>query len=95
MGEVPGGGARGAVGEKSKEEQGLFDVPVEELDLRHALAKGRPWKSPRWAVYHHLESPGTKAYTERETRALLSQFRIDRMWTEFLGGDLLQMTRSE
>lgn len=59
------------------------------------LAKGRPWKSPRWAVYHHLESPGTKAYTARETRALLSRFEILSMRTEFLGGDLLHMARSE
>ena len=60
----------------------------------HCLAKLKPWKSPRWAVYHHLESPGTKAYTEGETRELLSAFRIDKMTTAFLGGDLLNMPRS-
>lgn len=60
----------------------------------HCLAKLRPWRSPRWAVYQFLESPGTKAYTEGETRELLSRFHIESMKTEFLGGDLLHMSRS-
>ncbi|MBW2316008.1 MAG: class I SAM-dependent methyltransferase [Deltaproteobacteria bacterium] len=62
----------------------------------HGLAKGRPWLSPRQAVYDHLESPGTKAYTARETTKLFHLFsRIERMETAFLGGDLLRMSPSE
>jgi SAM-dependent methyltransferase len=60
----------------------------------HCAGKLRPWKSPRWAVYHFIESPGTKAYTEAETRALLAGFDIDRMSTALIGADLMQMTPS-
>lgn len=37
----------------------------------HCGAKLRPWRSARWAIYHHLESPGTKAYSKREAEAML------------------------
>jgi SAM-dependent methyltransferase len=57
----------------------------------HCLAKGRPWKSPRWAIYHYLESPGTHSYTVKETRALFSMFsRVD-VRTQLGHGDLLLM----
>lgn len=61
----------------------------------HCLAKGRPWKSPRQAIYEHLESPGTRAYTAAETRELFKRYTtIDSMETAFLGGDLLRMPPS-
>ena len=57
----------------------------------HCLAKGRPWKSPRWAIYHYLESPGTNSYTVKETRGLFSRFsRVD-VRTQLGHGDLLLM----
>src|SRR5207253_169583 len=31
--------------------------------VKHALARGRPWKSLRWALWNHVESLGTKGYT--------------------------------
>jgi ubiquinone/menaquinone biosynthesis C-methylase UbiE len=34
--------------------------------VRHALLKGRPWRSFRDCIWHHVESLGTKAYTRRE-----------------------------
>ncbi len=35
------------------------------------LTKGRPWRSISWALWNHVESPGTKAYTAAEVdRAL-------------------------
>lgn len=39
--------------------------------IRHALLKGRPWKSISWCLSHHLESPGTKAFTQQEIRKML------------------------
>ena len=60
----------------------------------HCLMKFRPWKSPRWAVYNFLESPGTKAYTEKESGDLFTAYSTVEMDTSFLGGDLLTMERS-
>ncbi|HTY88362.1 MAG TPA: methyltransferase domain-containing protein [Candidatus Acidoferrum sp.] len=39
---------------------------------KFALLKGRPWKSVRWVLWHHQESPGTKAYTRREIVRMLA-----------------------
>jgi ubiquinone/menaquinone biosynthesis C-methylase UbiE len=38
--------------------------------LVHALLRGRPWRSVADVLWHHVESPGTKAYTLAEARAL-------------------------
>ncbi len=40
--------------------------------VKHALLKGRPWRSLRWVLWHHIESVGTKGYTEREVRRMLA-----------------------
>jgi len=40
--------------------------------VKYALLKGRPWKSVRWVLWHHQESPGTKAYTRAEIMRMLS-----------------------
>jgi len=61
----------------------------------HCLLKLRPWRSPRWAVAHYLESPGTKVYTLREARALFGAFSTVRVRTVLGSGDLLLMRRSE
>ncbi len=61
----------------------------------HCAAKLRPWRSPRWAMYHHLESPGTKGYTKAEARAMLVGFREARVWTQLSHGDLLLMRPGE
>jgi hypothetical protein len=42
--------------------------------LRWGLGRGRPWRSISEVLSRHLESPGTKAYTERELRALFGSF---------------------
>ncbi len=44
------------------------------LWVRYALARGRPWRSTADVLAHHLESPGTKAYTVAEARALFTPF---------------------
>ncbi len=41
------------------------------LKVQHGLLRGRWRLTSREAIYHHLESPGTKAYTEPEAKALL------------------------
>ena len=60
----------------------------------HGLGKGRPWRSPRWAIYHHLESPGTKAYTRSQARRLLGRFTDVSIRTTLNPGDLLLMRPS-
>jgi SAM-dependent methyltransferase len=57
----------------------------------HCLAKLKPWKSPRWAIYHHLESPGTKAYTLAEAHDLFAAFTHVNARTQLTHGDLLLM----
>jgi ubiquinone/menaquinone biosynthesis C-methylase UbiE len=44
------------------------------LWARYALAVGRPQRSLADVVANHMESPGTKAYTESELRDLFSSF---------------------
>lgn len=61
----------------------------------HCAARLRPWRSPRWAVYHYLESPGTKAYTRGEARALFARFTSASVRTQLAHGDLLLMRPSE
>lgn len=60
-----------------------------------SVAKGRPWESPRQAVFDHLESPGTKVYTVAEARTLFRDFaRVD-VRPQLAHGDLLLMRPAE
>ena len=59
-----------------------------------SVARLRPWVRPREAIYRHLESPGTKAYTLAEARALFSAFAEVDVDTALLAGDLLAMRPS-
>jgi ubiquinone/menaquinone biosynthesis C-methylase UbiE len=56
------------------------------LWLRYGLWNA---KSIRQTVYDELESPGTKSYTQHETRALLKGFEQIEMRQVFSPGDLL------
>ncbi|AKT43987.1 class I SAM-dependent methyltransferase [Chondromyces crocatus] len=60
----------------------------------NCAAQGRPWKSPRWAAYHHLESPGTKTYTREEALTLFSSFSKVEARSQLCSGDLLSFRRS-
>jgi ubiquinone/menaquinone biosynthesis C-methylase UbiE len=57
-----------------------------KLWTRHALMRGRPLRSLADVVASHMESPGTKSYTEREVHALFTPFascstrRIATVW---------------
>lgn len=59
------------------------------LWLRYALLAGAPWRSLTDVYSHHLESPGTKAYTEKEARKLFEQFAEVNISTVLTHGDLL------
>jgi SAM-dependent methyltransferase len=61
----------------------------------HCAARGKPWKSPRWAMYHHLESPGTKSYGKGEARRLFGAFSKVSVRTQLSHGDLLLMRPSD
>jgi ubiquinone/menaquinone biosynthesis C-methylase UbiE len=43
--------------------------------LRYALGRGRPWRSLTHAIANHLESAGTRAFTQRELEELFADFR--------------------
>src|SRR5207237_2196386 len=59
--------------------------------VKHALARGRPWKSLRCALWNHVESLGTKGYTRGELRQMLSRLplREVRVRTEVPTGEYL------
>lgn len=60
----------------------------------YGLGRLRPWISPRQAIYEHLESPGTKAYTCKEARALFSGFQSVVVCPKLGPGDLLTIQPS-
>ena len=53
---------------------GRRSVTVLHVWIRHALKKGRPFRSFADVVWNHVESIGTKAYTEPELRDLFGAF---------------------
>lgn len=61
------------------------------LWVKHALAKGKPFKSVAWALWNHLESVGTKAYTKREVAEIFSKLPVERVMvkTEITAADYL------
>lgn len=60
------------------------------LWLRYALFAGRPMRSLDFIYANYLESPGTKAYTESEARALFSDFSKVAVAIQLNYGDLLE-----
>ena len=60
------------------------------LWLRYALLAGRPGRALVDVYAEHLESPGTKAYTVEEGRALFARFGRARVWSELAFGALRQ-----
>jgi SAM-dependent methyltransferase len=43
--------------------------------VRYALFRGRPWRSLSAVLAQHMESPGTKAFTEAELERMFGGFR--------------------
>lgn len=60
------------------------------LWTRYALLAGRPWTSLDEIYAAHLESPGTKAYSVPEARALFSRFERADVRSLLSFGDLLE-----
>ncbi len=56
------------------------------LWLRYGILRG---KSSRQSVHDHLESPGTKSYTQEQARAMLQGFEQIEFRQAFSPGDLL------
>ena len=60
------------------------------LWMRYALARGRPWIGLDRIYANYLESPGTKAYSRPQARALFAAFRGVQIETRLTHGDLLE-----
>ncbi len=60
------------------------------LWVRYALLRLRPWLSLAQIYARYLESPGTKAYSVREARAMFANFRDVHIRTQLGQGDLLE-----
>lgn len=60
------------------------------LWLRYALLSGRPLRSLNDVYAHHLESPGTKAYTKDEAAQLFGNSDELQIETVLTHGDLLE-----
>ncbi len=66
------------------------------LWVRYCFLTGKWLKTPRSAIYEHLESPGTKAYTAGEMRSMLEEIGLTDVDVslKLAFGDLLLNKRS-
>jgi SAM-dependent methyltransferase len=46
------------------------------LWVKHALLRGRPWRTFAWALWNHMESVGTKAYSRKELMRLFQRLTL-------------------
>jgi len=60
------------------------------LWVRYGLLAGKPFRSLRDIYANHLESPGTKAFTVAEARAMFSSFSKVDIRVQLGHGDLIQ-----
>lgn len=54
---------------------GRYSLVALKLWVRCALLHLKPWRSLRDVLWNHMESIGTKAYTQSELRRMFSRFR--------------------
>jgi len=47
--------------------------------VNRALLVGKPWKTLKWCLFHHMESIGTKAYTIKEAKAMFNGLPVERV----------------
>ncbi len=59
--------------------------------VKHALLKGKPWRSLKWSLWHHMESVGTKGYTRNELSEMLAKLPLEgvSVHTEITSADYL------
>jgi ubiquinone/menaquinone biosynthesis C-methylase UbiE len=59
--------------------------------VKFALLRGKPWRSLRSILWHHIESVGTKGYTRRELVRMLSTLPLEpvSVHTEITSADYL------
>ena len=60
------------------------------LWLRYGLLLGKPFRSLDDIYGHHLESPGTKAYTIEQTKGMFTNFSEVKIKPQLSFGDLLK-----
>jgi len=53
---------------------GRYSLVTLKIWIKHALLKGKPWRSFKDVLWNHMESVGTKAYTIQELRKLFANF---------------------
>ena len=54
---------------------GRYSLVAVKLWVKHALLRGRPWRTLSDVIWHHMESIGTKAYTLSELQTVFTEFR--------------------
>jgi SAM-dependent methyltransferase len=59
------------------------------LWARYGLLSGQPWRSRADIYAEHLESPGTRAFSVEQARALCSRFESTHIVTQLTHADLL------
>lgn len=66
------------------------------LWIIHGLLKGKPFLTQRKMIYRHLESPGTKCYSNAEFKRILEKigFEVQDIYKKCGTGDLLLMDAS-
>ena len=62
-------------------------VAMARLWVQHALLKGRPFRSLRDIGWHHIESIGTKVYSDAEIQGLFQAFSAVRTIPIFTHSD--------
>lgn len=68
-----------------------FSICTINAWVRHALLRGKPWKTLKWALWNHVESIGTKAYTTNELGNMLAPMGLKNIHiqTEMTSADYL------
>jgi ubiquinone/menaquinone biosynthesis C-methylase UbiE len=59
--------------------------------IKHAVLRGKPWKSLKWVLWNHIESIGNKGYSVKELKRMFAPLPIDhlRIHTEITSPDVL------
>ena len=67
------------------------------LWIQYCFLKGKLWRGMAGAIFHHLESPGTKAYTVSQAREMLTKigYKNIHLKTKLCAGDLLEIKPSK